>query len=163
MLCCHHYALIKFPISSRDQCDIISFLFQAVTILMRTHGFKKAVSVFVEYPALLLMSMFSYWTVGSASKQSCFCGCSRGNIIISYKNTWINVVMSACGYCIAYFVTWLSTFSTSDLILFHLFLPLLPFSIVCFILVQCVTCRSCQPNGFTTNCCPLAHRTEMNV
>ena len=140
----------------------MSFLFQALTILVCTNGFRKGLSLFVKYPALVLMSTFSFWTVGSADQQSkCCCpGSSRGKIMISYKNSWINVAITVCGIGI------IVTFVKKHDYLLYLIIsgPPLVFSIICFILVQ--TCPQSKANccqSFNTNCCPLSHRTVMNI
>ena len=74
-------------------------------------GFKKTVVVFFQFPAFLLMPVFSLWTTGSVTSSfgSIFpfkCNVpttttnknsSSKRIYISFKNTCINLTITAIG------------------------------------------------------------------
>ena len=78
--------------------------------MLKNIGFKKTLSVFFQFPAILLMPVFSLWTTGSVGSSSIFPKCiflkcnllttnenSSKRIYISFKNTWINLTITAIG------------------------------------------------------------------
>ena len=74
--------------------------------MLKNIGFKKTLSVFFQFPAILLMPVFSLWTTGSVGSSSIFPKCNSSpttnenrskRIYISFKNTWINLTITAIG------------------------------------------------------------------
>ena len=86
------------------------YFFQVIVVMLMNIGFKKTVVVFFQFPAFLLMPVFSLWTTGSVTSSfgSIFpfqCNLpittNKNNrskrIYISFKNTCINLTITAIG------------------------------------------------------------------
>ena len=72
--------------------------------ILATCGLKHGCKVIMNYPALLMTPMFSFWTFGLIIRFSCDpCFCSGVlKIEISAKLTWLNILASfagAFGFC----------------------------------------------------------------
>ena len=87
-----------------------NYFFQVIVVMLMNIGFKKTVLVFFQFPAFLLMPVFSLWTTGSVTSSfgSIFpfqCNLpittNENNrskrIYISFKNTCINLTITAIG------------------------------------------------------------------
>ena len=74
---------------------MLPILFQSLITLFSSMGFKNTFKMIVQYPAIILTPVFSYWTFGDPK------GCCRRNpdnkLKVSFRLTWGNVVMTASG------------------------------------------------------------------
>ena len=81
----------------------LSNIFQILGTLLVAVGFKKTFKIIINYPAMIITPMFSYWTFGpikqdlqSTSKKKC-CNnfVTKSQFIgISFWHTWINTILS---------------------------------------------------------------------
>ena len=87
-----------------------NYFFQVIVVMLMNIGFKKTVLVFFQFPAFLLMPVFSLWTTGSVTSSlgsifpfKCTVPTTNKNssiskrIYISFKNTCINLTITAIG------------------------------------------------------------------
>ena len=119
-------------------------------------GFKQTISTIGQYPALILLPAFSFWTVGPMSSVLCFHGetCKSKNeeisnnsclgksktVGISYLHTWINVGLTTLGqFSLACLCLPKSFWTENDwdelLSILNCSLPFL-FSVIVMILIQ---------------------------
>ena len=70
-------------------------LFQTLGVMIIAVGPKKTVHIFVKYPPLMLISAFSFWTIGPISPSSKCCNMSFKSkyLGVSFWHTWINVLL----------------------------------------------------------------------
>ena len=71
-------------------------------VLLISIGIRKTLRLITQYPGILFISMFSFWTIGPVSKsesKSCCQLFKQEKLGISVKFTWINFILSiACSF-----------------------------------------------------------------
>ena len=74
-------------------------------------GFKQALNVMYRFPALLLTSVFSIWSIGPASLKTFWkCGESKNKFLrISFRLTWVNLIITSIGLIVIMFQVSLDT------------------------------------------------------
>ena len=138
-------------------------------------GFKQTISTIGQYPALILLPAFSFWTVGPMSSVLCFHGetCKSKNedisnnlclgksktVGISYLHTWINVGLTTLGQfslaCLCLPKSFWTDYDKHELrSILNCSLPFL-FSVIVMILIQLLS--PCK------NVCFLTDRTLLDV
>ena len=66
-----------------------------MVIMALTVGLTKSVRMVLQYPALLLTPVFSYWTFGDMTG---FCmGNDKNHLQVSFRLTWGNVIITLMG------------------------------------------------------------------
>ena len=65
-------------------------------------GFKETIKTIIQFPALILTPMFSYWVFGPIESKSCSNLCCRENsrLGLSFLYTWINAGLTIVGQII---------------------------------------------------------------
>lgn len=66
-----------------------------MVVMALTVGITKSVRIVLQYPALLMTPVFSYWTFGDMT--GLFMGNAKNNLKISFKLTWGNVIITLMG------------------------------------------------------------------
>ena len=152
------------------------FFFQQIIVLWIAIGLQKTISIIIRYPGILIVSIFSCWTVGpvKTSNSSCQDIFTRTESIgISPIHTWVNlaitVALSIC-YGISYYPTsrfdwdqWI--FMSLGNIISTVLCILIP-TFLCILHGQYLTNYQgflCCSNFWKSCCCKDFHNTEYTI
>ena len=80
---------------SHQSKSLSALLFQAIIILFSSLGPTKSLKMILQYPAIILTPVFSYWTFGNTI--SCCKGNSDNKLKVSFRLTWINSIITTFG------------------------------------------------------------------
>ena len=128
-------------------------------ILVKAVGLKNTGRVIWRYPALVLMPIFSFWTMGPPKSSNSCCGyCQRSDSIeVSYFYTLLNAAITIVVNCFFLFLT-PAYFSYTDMytctgfsgprcnsffLSFTLTCPLFFVSFICLIVIICCSNSEC--------------------
>ena len=73
-------------------------------ILFWAVGTKKSFEIILKYPCLIVISTFTTWTVGPLDSGACCNFFKSKKIGLSYKFTWINIILTIFGNFAGYFL-----------------------------------------------------------
>ena len=131
--------------------------------MIRAVGLKGTISLFFEYPAMILLPVFSYWTIGPPDTgRLCFKPRSRSDSVmgVSFFYSFLNSLMSIfCNALYFYFIQFYTSLPYPGDALIHFLsrlAPLLLFGLV-FLLILGL-CKNEQ-------CCdvPLINRVNFDI
>ena len=75
----------------------VLILFQTLAVNIIAAGPKNTWQIFIKYPALILISVFSFWTIGpispSPKKKWCKIPLKSQYLGVSFWHTWINILL----------------------------------------------------------------------
>jgi len=126
-------------------------LLLAMLVLMTTQGWKNTVNLIWRYPALILIPVFSCWTIGPVSESSTSnlccgsCKTSDSTVGVSFTFTFVNFLITLSGslfcYIIANDLISENPFSLIEILTgsLILFCPLFLVSFICILLLNCFT------------------------
>ena len=61
-----------------------------MTILFISLGIRKTFILIIRYPGILILSTFTFWTIGPVKTSNC----KDNRLRISYSLTWSNLIIS---------------------------------------------------------------------
>ena len=123
-------------------------------VLITTKGWKNTMKLIWRYPAVILIPVFSNWTIGPVSNSRIsrcggYCSTNDSTVGVSLLFTFINVLMTICGSMFCYIIAndlisenpfSLTEILTGSLILFF---PLFLVSFICILLLTCLSDTRC--------------------
>ena len=123
-------------------------------VLITTKGWKNTMKLIWRYPAVILIPVFSNWTIGPVSNSqtsrcSGYCSTNDSTVGVSFLFTFINVFMTLCGsmfcYIIANDLISENPFSLTEILTgsLILFCPLFLVSFMCILLLTCLSDTRC--------------------
>ena len=148
-----------------------------MVILILTVGPRRALSTMKTYPAIVLTSCFSFFTVGpvaTASSCSAHFNGERRKIRISFFHTWINVIITFAFMFIMPSASSMDFFRSGydiddyDFLLRLISLTSVPIlllgGVLPLILIQLLdNCACCCSSCCLTNCYPIRVATQIHI
>ena len=133
-------------------------------------GLQKTISIIIRYPGILIVSIFSCWTVGPVKTSNSRCQniFARTEIIgISPTHTWVNFAITVAlsiYYGVSYYGRYIWVISLAFIIPMVIFI-LIP-TFLCVLHGQYLTNYQdflCFPNLCRSCCCKDYHNTEYTI
>ena len=144
---------------------VLYISFQQIIVLWIAIGLQKTIDTITRYPGILIVSIFSCWTVGPVKTSN-----SRTKSIgISPTHTWVNLAITVV-FSISYGILFYPDRKREWPILLALILPTVIYILITtFIFIlhgQYLTNYQailCCPNRFRSCCCKDFHNTEYTI
>ena len=82
-------------------------------------GFQKTIKTFLQFPALILMPVWTFWMIGPRSQLSILnCRCKLGSnnkkLVVSFFWTWLNACLTILVQLIFFFIIVLPTITVGN-------------------------------------------------